>query len=227
MIEQVKPAGGELRPNIERAIEVKAGKSMLQAILGAPAPKGVAVFAHRSGKGRLNPRNQITARMFQEGGLATCRVDLLDESEAKVLHNIFDIRLLADRLLEVTRWIAQQPEFKGLPVGYYGFSTGVAAALQSAARSPEAVGAVVSRGGRADLAREFLPKVKAPTLLIVGEQDATGIEQNRKAYGQLVCPKEMAIVPGASHLFEEPGTIEHAASQARAWFLRYLLKESA
>jgi hypothetical protein len=174
-----------LRPNFERVIEVKAGKSMLQAILGAPAPKGIVIFAHRSGKGRLNPRNQITARALQEGGLATCRVDLLCEPEAKVLHNIFDIDLLADRLLEVTKWIAQQPEFKGLPVGCYGFSTGAAAALQAAARLPGTIGTVVSRGGRPDLARTFLPKVKAPTLLLAGEQDATGIEQNQKAFEQL------------------------------------------
>ncbi len=215
------------RPNMERALEIKAGTATLQAILGTPTPKGVIVFAHRSGKGRLNPRNQITARALQEGGLVTCRVDLLGEPEAKVLHNIFDIKLLADRLLEVTRWIARQPEFKGLPIGYYGFSTGAAAALQAAARSPDAVVAVVARGGRPDLARTFLSKVKAPTLLLVGGKDATGIEQNRKAYEQLTCPKELVIVPEATHLFEEAGTIEQVASQTRAWFLRYLVQDSA
>lgn len=215
------------RSDAEQLVEVKVGQVLLPGIFGLPGPRGVVVFAHRSGNGRLNPRNATVARMLQEGGLATFRVDLLLPDEAQVLHNIFDIRLLADRLLEVTKWIAQQPEFKGLPVGYYGFSTGAAAALQVAAHAPDVVAAVVSRGGRPDLAKTFLPKVKAPTLLLVGEQDSTGIEQNKKAFEQLTCPKELIIVPGATHLFEEPGMIEQVASQARAWFLRYLVQESA
>jgi len=169
----------------------------------------------------------MVARTLQEGGLATFRVDLLLPDEAQVLHNIFDIHLLADRLLAATEWVMQQQETKGLRIGYMSTSNGTAAALQAAARLPEAVGAVVSRGGRPDLARTFLPQVKAPTLLLVGENDHAATEQNQKAYQQLACPKELIIVPGASHLFEEPGTFDQVAVHARAWFLRYLVQESA
>lgn len=214
------------RSDAERQVEVKAGQTLLRGIFGLPGPRGVVVFAHRSGNGRLNPRNAMVARLLREGGLATFMVDLLLPEEAQVLHNIFDIHLLADRLLAATEWVMQQPETRGLRVGYLSTSNGAAAALQAAARLPEATGAVVSRGGRPDLARTFLPKVKAPTLLLVGENDPTAIEQNQKAYQQLVCPKELIVVPGASHLFEEPGTFEQVTSQARAWFLRYLLQES-
>ena len=215
------------RPDSELHVVLKADEAALQGVLGVPGPRGVVVFAHRSGAGRLNPRNAMVARMMREEGLATFMIDLLHQEEAEVLHNIFDIRLLADRLIAATEWVRQRPETKGLRIGYLGASNGAAAALQAAARLPEAIGAIVSRGGRPDLARTFLPKVKAPTLLIVGEQDTTALEQNQKAYEQLVCPKEMVIVPGASHLFEEPGTFEQAAIQARAWFLRYLVQESA
>jgi putative phosphoribosyl transferase len=215
------------RSDAERLVEVKVGQVLLPGIFGLPGPRGVVVFAHRSGNGRLNPRNAMVARMLQEGGLATFRVDLLLPDEAQVLHNIFDIRLLADRLLAATEWVMQQQETKGLRIGYMSTSNGTAAALQAAARLPEAIGAVVSRGGRPDLARTFLPNVKAPTLLLVGENDPAATEQNQKAYQQLGCPKEMIIVPGASHLFEEPGTFDQVAVHARAWFLRYLVQESA
>lgn len=215
------------RSDAERQVAVKAGHALLQGIFGLPGPRGVVVFAHRSGNGRLNPRNAMVARMLREGGLATFMVDLLLPEEAQVLHTIFDIKLLADRLLAATEWVTQQPETKGLRIGYMSTSNAAAAALQAAARLPETIGAVVSRGGRPDLARTSLPKVKAPTLLIVGENDPSAIEQNRKAYEQLVCPKEMIIVPGASHLFEEPSTFDQVAAKARAWFLRYLVQEPA
>ena len=211
---------------VGRPVEVKVGPIVLHGLFGLPEPRGVVVFAHRSGKGRLNPRNVAAARSLQEAGLATFMIDLLRSEEAEVVHNIFDIKLLADRLLAATEWAAQQPETKGLRIGYLGTSTAVAAMLQAAARSPDAVASVVSRGGRPDLAKTFLPKVKAPTLLIVGENDPSAIEQNQKAYQQLVCPKEMIIVPGASHLFDEPGTFDQVAVQARAWFLRHLVQES-
>jgi len=212
---------------IERPVEVKVGTVVLHGLFGLPEPRGVVVFAHRSGKGRLNPRNAAAARSLQEAGLATFMIDLLQSEEAEVVHNIFDVKLLADRLLAATEWVAQQPETKGLRVGYLGTSTAAAATLQAAARAPETVAAVVSRGGRPDLAKTFLPKVKAPTLLIVGENDPSAIEQNRKAYDQLACTKELVTVPGASHLFEEAGTFEQVTSHARAWFLRYLAQESA
>lgn len=213
------------RSGAERQVEVKVGPVVLHGIFGLPEPRGVVVFAHRSGKGRLNPRNVAVARSFREAGLATFMIDLLQSEEAEVVHNIFDIKLLADRLLATTEWVTQQPETKGLKIGCLATSTAAAAALQAAARAPEAVGAVVSRAGRPDLARTFLPKVKAPTLLIVGENDSSAIEQNRKPYEQLTCTKELVIVPGASHLFEESGTFEQVASQARAWLLRYLVQE--
>ena len=207
-------------------MEVKVGPIVLHGLFGLPEPRGLVVFAHRSGKGRLNPRNVAAARSLREAGLATFMIDLLRSEEAEVVHNIFDIKLLADRLLAATEWVTQQPETKGLKIGYLGTSTAAAATLQAAARSPETVAAVVSRGGRPDLARTFLPKVKAPTLLIVGENDPSAIEQNQKAHQQLVCPKEMSVISGASHLFEEPGTFDQVSAQARAWFLRHLAQES-
>ena len=215
------------RSDAERPVEVKVGPGVLHGLFGLPEPRGVVVFAHRSGKGRLNPRNVAVARAFREAGLATFMIDLLRSEEAEVVHNIFDIKLLADRLLATVAWVTQQPETKGLRIGCLGTSTATAAALQAAARAPGAMAAVVSRGGRPDLAKTFLPNVKAPTLLLVGENDPSAIEQNRKAYDQLVCPKEMIIVPGASHLFEEPGTFDQVVVHARAWFLRHLVQDSA
>jgi putative phosphoribosyl transferase len=209
------------RSGAERQVEVKVGPVVLHGVFALPEPRGVAVFAHRSGKGRLNPRNVAVACSFREAGIATFMIDLLRSEEAEVVHNIFDIKLLADRLLAAMEWVTQQPETKGLRIGCLGTSTATAAALQAAARAPEAVAAVASRGGRPDLAKTFLPKVQAPTLLLVGESDPSAIEQNRKAYDQLVCPKEMIIVPGASHLFEESGTFDQVTVHARAWFLRY------
>lgn len=215
------------RSDVERPVEVKVGPVVLHGIFGLPEPRGLVIFAHRSGKGRLNPRNVAVARSFREAGLATFMIDLLRSEETEVVHNIFDIKLLADRLLAAAEWVMQQPETKGLRIGCLGTSTAAAAAVQAAARDPGAVEAVVSRGGRPDLAKTFLPKVKAPTLLIVGENDSSAVEQNRKAFEQLTCAKELVIVPGASHLFEEPGTFDQVSAQARAWFLRYLIQESA
>lgn len=215
------------RSGVERPVEVKVGSVVLHGLFALPEPRGMVVFAHRSGKGRLNPRNVAVARLFREAGLATFMIDLLRSEETEVVHNIFDIKLLADRLLAAVEWAAQQPEAKGLRVGCLGTSTAAAAALQAAARLPESIRAVVSRGGRPDLAKTFLPKVKAPTLLVVGENDSSATEQNQKAYKQLICTKELVIVPGASHLFEEPGTFDQVSAQARAWFLRYLVQESA
>jgi putative phosphoribosyl transferase len=207
----------------EVAVEVKAGAVRLKGILGLPASMaGVVLFAHGSGSGRLSPRNTFVAHTLQDGGLATLLIDLLEEREADDRRKVFDIDLLADRLLAATEWLAQEPLTKGSLIGYFGASTGAGAALQAAARAPASVAAVVSRGGRPDLAAPYLPQVKAPTLLIVGGHDASVIRMNEEALALLSCPKELVIVPGATHLFEEPGTLEDVAVLARRWFLRYI-----
>jgi len=207
----------------EAAVEVKAGAVRLKGILGLPASMaGVVLFAHGSGSGRLSPRNTFVAHMLQDGGLATLLLDLLEEREADDRRKVFDIDLLADRLLAATEWLAQEPLTRGSLVGYFGASTGAGAALQAAARAPASVAAVVSRGGRPDLAAPYLPQVKAPTLLIVGGHDASVIQMNEEALALLSCPKELVIVPGATHLFDEPGTLEEVAVLARRWFLRYV-----
>jgi putative phosphoribosyl transferase len=181
------------------------------------------VFAHGSGSGRLSPRNNFVAQVLQYTGMATLLVDLLEESEASDRRKVFDIDLLSNRLAANAQWLQEQPETRGLPLGYFGASTGAAAALQAAAKKPEGVSAIVSRGGRPDLAIDALPLVQSPTLLIVGGNDEAVIPLNELAYKKLLCPKEMVIVPGATHLFEEPGTLEKVAELARDWFLKYFL----
>lgn len=183
---------------------------------------GVVIFAHGSGSSRKSSRNRFVARVLQEAGFATLLMDLLDEEEANDRSKVFDINLLANRVEQAIDWVAQQSSVKDLPLGLFGASTGAAAALEAAARKPDRVTAVVSRGGRPDLAWPFLPAVKAPTLLIVGERDHEVLVLNRKALRQLGGYRELRIVPDATHLFEEPGTLEHAAEQARQWFLKHL-----
>jgi len=208
----------------EQPVHVPAGRVRLQGILGLPEkPAGVVLFAHGSGSGRLSPRNTLVARTLQGGGLATLLLDLLEEREAEDRRKVFDIDLLADRLLAATAWLAQAPATGSLRVGYFGASTGAGAALQAAARSPALVAAVVSRGGRPDLAGPYLSNVMAPTLLIVGGDDQPVIQMNREALALLTCPKELVIVPGATHLFEEPGTLEQVADLALKWFERHLV----
>lgn len=207
----------------EQDIVIPVGRVRLQGILGLPpAPCGVVAFAHGSGSGRFSPRNSLVAKVLQESGLATLLLDLLEDTEAGDRQKVFDIDLLADRLLAAAGWLHEHPDTRALACGYFGASTGAGAALQAAARAPELVVAVVSRGGRPDLAGPFLPRVIAPTLLIVGGHDTTVIEMNREALALLGCPKELVIVPGATHLFEEPGTLEEVANLARQWFLRFL-----
>lgn len=199
----------------------------LQGILCLPPKsKGLVVFAHGSGSGRFSPRNNYVARVLQDAGLATLLVDLLEESESLDRRKVFDIDLLAKRLLASAHWLREQEETRVLPLGYFGVSTGAGAAIQAAAREPENVAAVVSRGGRPDLAMDYLPHVHAPTLLIVGGEDVPVISLNEGAYACLKCPKELVIVPGATHLFEEPGTLEKVAKLACDWFVRYFLPES-
>jgi putative phosphoribosyl transferase len=207
----------------EHRVRITRGEVTLEGILGLPvSPCGMVVFAHGSGSGRLSPHNNFVARQLQRDGLATLLLDLLTEEEADDQHKVFDIDLLADRLLLAKDWLEAEPRTQHLKIGYFGASTGAGAALQATAREPANVKAVVSRGGRPDLAEPYLPSVTAPTLLIVGGHDEPVIEMNQAAYELLTCEKQLIIVPGATHLFEEPGTLEQVAEQASRWFLHYL-----
>jgi len=208
---------------MERQVEIPSGRRRLSGILSVPSgAEGVVAFAHGSGSGRFSPRNQFVARVLQEAGLATLLLDLLEEEEADDREKVFDIELLAERLQSAADWLSQEPETSALRLGYFGASTGAGAALVAVARDPAAVGAVVSRGGRPDLAHAYLSKVQAPTLLIVGGNDDVVIELNEQALRPLRCPKQLVIVPGATHLFEEPGTLEEVARLAKEWFVQYL-----
>jgi len=212
-----------------REVMVTSDSVTLRGLLGVPKnARGVVLFAHGSGSGRLSSRNNFVARSLQDAGLATLLIDLLSEEEERVDagtgHLRFDIAFLAKRLEAATTWLSNAADTESLDVGYFGASTGAAAALVAAAEMPDNVAAVVSRGGRPDLAGERLADVKAPTLLIVGSRDVPVIPLNEDAYAQLRCAKKLEIVPGASHLFEEPGTLEVVSRLASSWFLRYLGK---
>jgi dienelactone hydrolase len=209
-------------------LDIPAGDVRLDGSLVVPdGATGLVVFVHGSGSGRQSPRNALVARELEQAGLATLLVDLLTPSEAaadaRSGHLRFDIDLLAERVGAVTDWLATAPETASLGVGYFGASTGAAAALQAASARGDRVKAIVSRGGRPDLALEYLPKVRAPTLLIVGEQDVPVLPLNREAYAALKAERELTVVPGAGHLFEEPGALESAARLARKWFERHLI----
>ncbi len=191
--------------------------------LGLPAqPCGLVLFAHGSGSSRLSSRNRFVADYLRREGIATLLFDLLTEVEDRTYETRFDIDLLTRRLLGATRWIRQQPAAHGLALGYFGASTGAAAALRAAAEPDSDIRAVVSRGGRPDMALAELSRVTAPTLLIVGGHDDVVIQLNRQAYAALRAEKELSIIPGATHLFEEPGTLEEVARQAAVWFTRHL-----
>jgi putative phosphoribosyl transferase len=191
--------------------------------------EGIVLFAHGSGSGRHSPRNQYVAGVLQQGRLATLLLDLLTDAEEQIDlesgHLRFDIGFLASRLLEATDWLQQQRGVRNMSIGYFGASTGAGAALVAAAERPAPIKAIVSRGGRPDLAGSALPRVKAPTLLVVGSEDHHVVELNRAALAKLRCDKKLSIVPGATHLFEEPGTLEQVAMQARGWFQRNLKHE--
>lgn len=207
----------------DREVRIPAGHLLLPGELSIPGKAlGVIAFAHGSGSSRLSPRNQAVARHFQEIGLGTLLFDLLTEEESHTRANVFDLPLLAERLLAATSWLAHEPSAGELPVGYFGASTGAGAALIAAARMGDRVHAVISRGGRPDLAREWLPEVHAPTLLIVGGLDTAVLGLNQMALEQLRCPKRLVVVPGASHLFEEPGTMEAVSHLAGDWFSHHL-----
>jgi pimeloyl-ACP methyl ester carboxylesterase len=207
--------------------DVLIGPFGLSGLLRLPAPaRALVLFAHGSGSGRLSPRNNHVAEALRPAGLATLLFDLLTEDESADRANVFDIELLAGRLEMATTWARDQDVLKDLPMGYFGASTGAAAALVAAAHQPERVGAVVSRGGRPDMAAPVLAKVQAPTLLIVGGNDTTVLGLNREALAQLQCEKALQIVPGATHLFEEPGTLDQVIDLARGWFVDHLIGPS-
>ena len=211
-----------------QAYQVQVGNNItLEGNLNIPEnPRGVVLFAHGSGSSRHSPRNQFVARVLHEAGFATLLIDLLtaDEEEQDRLtgHLRFNIDLLSQRVVGATNWLTVNPATANLKIGYFGASTGAAAALVAAAEHPLAVGAVVSRGGRPDLAGSSLTAVQAPTLLIVGSKDTQVIELNRMALSLLKGEKQIEIIPGATHLFEEPGALERVAQLASQWFTRYL-----
>ncbi|CAA0134307.1 Putative phosphoribosyl transferase [Mycolicibacterium vanbaalenii] len=215
--------GAEDPPLCDEEVEVAAGPVMLAGHLTVPeSPSGVVVFAHGSGSGRHSPRNRYVAEILNEAGLATLLLDLLTPDEERHRANVFDIELLARRLVDVTFWLAGRPATASLPVGYFGASTGAGAALVAAADPRTKVGAVVSRGGRPDLAGRSLMKVSVPTLLIVGGQDDVVFELNRQAQAAIPGKCKLSVVPRATHLFEEPGTLEQVAKLAREWFVDHL-----
>ncbi|MGZ4581497.1 MAG: phosphoribosyltransferase family protein [Nocardioidaceae bacterium] len=207
----------------DEEVQVAAGPLTLSGHLTLPAgARGMVVFAHGSGSSRHSPRNRYVATRLNRDGLGTLLFDLLTAEEEYDRANVFDIALLADRLTEVTGWLRAHPGTSDLRLGYFGASTGAGAALWAAAAADSPVGAVVSRGGRPDLAATRLAQVRAPTLLVVGGEDREVLELNRRAQAMLRCESRLAVVPGATHLFEDPGTLQAAADLARDWFVRHL-----
>jgi putative phosphoribosyl transferase len=212
----------------ETEVLVEAGKVTLEGTLCLPPETpGVVLFAHGSGSSRHSPRNRYVAKVLQSKGIGTLLFDLMtreEESADEWTGQLrFDIEFLAIRLTDATRWIMRRPDMQRMKLAYFGASTGAAAALVAAARLPEVVAAVVSRGGRPDLAADALRSVRAPTLLIVGGNDEPVISMNRQALQELQCEKQLVIVPGATHLFEEPGTLEEVARLAADWFAAHLV----
>lgn len=207
--------------NEEVSIDIGVGVTVGGHLTVPQQVRGVVVFVHGSGSSRHSPRNQQVASILNKAGIATLLFDLLTVEEADSRANVFDIELLSDRLIQVTKWLQTQTGLNELSVGYFGASTGAAAALWVAADLKMNIAAVVSRGGRPDLARSRLAEVRAPTLLIVGGNDDVVLDLNRQASAQMNCHHEVAVIPGASHLFEEAGTLQMAAELARDWFLKY------
>jgi putative phosphoribosyl transferase len=208
---------------MEKIIHVEHSKGKMEGMLKLPANcQGIVLFAHGSGSSRFSPRNNFVADFLNEGGLATLLIDLLSKEEDSVYATRFDIDLLTDRLSKVVAWLQATQETLQLPIGLFGSSTGAAAALQVASKLGNAIEAVVSRGGRPDLAMGSLRRVTAPSLFIVGGADFGVIELNEKAFQELGCKKQFEVIPNATHLFEEPGCLEEVAKVAREWFQRHL-----
>ncbi|HET9762750.1 MAG TPA: alpha/beta family hydrolase [Casimicrobiaceae bacterium] len=210
-------------------VEIAAGSVRLEGeLLLAAGAGGIVLFAHGSGSSRHSPRNALVAAALRKAQIGTLLFDLLTADEDRTYATRFDIGLLSRRLAAATAWLEKQPAVRGLPLGYFGASTGAAAALVAAAELGRGIRAVVSRGGRPDLAgAAALRRVTAPTLLIVGGQDTEVIALNKAAFAKLECEKELEIIPGATHLFEEPGTLEHVAAAAAGWFERWLTARSS
>ncbi|HYA21325.1 MAG TPA: dienelactone hydrolase family protein [Burkholderiales bacterium] len=213
-----------LRSSLSELITVSSGKVYLEGMLELPEnPRGIVLFAHGSGSSRLSPRNNFVARELRAAKLGTLLIDLLTREEDQTYETRFDISLLTDRLADAAQWLRGYPATKNFALGLFGASTGAAAALRVAADFPKQIAAVVSRGGRPDLTgNERLARVAAPTLLIVGGHDFGVIDLNQETYDKLKCEKELTIVPGATHLFEEPGALEKVASIAASWFAQHL-----
>ena len=210
--------GTDLTPQ-ERIRTISIPPIGLEGLLGLPTEaRGIVLFAHGSGSGRFSPRNDFVARALREAGLATLLFDLLTADEARDRRNVFDIELLTQRLWMAAVWVRDDMETASLPIGYFGASTGAAAAVVAGAADQDPVAAIVSRGGRPDLAGPALGSVRAPTLLIVGGDDFEVLALNRAALAELRCKKELVVVPGAMHLFEEPGTLDAVVEHARGWF---------
>jgi putative phosphoribosyl transferase len=213
-----------MNATLSQFVQIPADISFLEGMLELPPnARGIVLFAHGSGSSRMSPRNNFVAEKLREGGVGTLLVDLLSDTEEAIYETRFDIPLLTRRLATVAKWIAESRAASDLPIGLFGASTGGAAAIRLAASEPDSIAAVVSRGGRPDLAGPFaLQSVRAPTLLIVGAEDRGVVDLNRTAYQELRCEKELELVAGATHLFEEPGTLSRGAQLARRWFGRHL-----
>ena len=210
------------RDSVTSTAEIAIGHVRLPADLTIPSrPVGWVVFAHGSGSSRRSPRNVSVAAVLNRAGMATVLFDLLTREEEVDRQNVFDVELLTQRLVAATQWLSTRPAARGLPIAYFGASTGAAAALLAAAELGDRISAVVSRGGRPDLASERLAEVRAPTLLIVGGADVVVVEVNQAAATRITCPHELEVIPNATHLFEEPGALEHVASLAAAWLRTY------
>lgn len=208
---------------MQELIKIKADENELEGMLDIPdKPKGIVLFAHGSGSGRFSPRNNFVAQVLHQGNHATLLIDLLTSQEDKIYENRFNIPLLTKRLILAIHWLKKNPSSKSLPLGIFGASTGAAAALEAAAALGDEIKAVVSRGGRPDLAANVLDKVTSPSLFIVGGDDFGVIELNQGAFTLLNCTKKFEIIPGATHLFEEPGALEQVASLANKWFTKFL-----
>jgi len=212
----------------ERAGKIQIDSIRLDGILSIPEDaKGLVIFAHGSGSSRLSPRNRLVAGVLHKAGMATLLFDLLTTKEDEVYENRFDIPLLTGRLKAATEWVKGEAGISGLKIGYFGASTGTAVALVAAADLEKEIKAVVSRGGRPDLAKDALGRVAAPTFLIVGGEDRAVIEFNNKAYDMIRAEKKLEIIPGATHLFEEPGKLEEVARLAAEWFRKFLVGKEA
>jgi len=210
-------------PCTEEVVRIPSGSVMIEGGLGLPrVPRGVVLFAHGSGSNRHSPRNGYVAEALRDAGLATLLIDLLTPEEEQFYESWFDVEVLEQRMLAATRWLRTDERTRALPIGYFGSSTGASAALSAAAEEGASIRAVVSRGGRPDLAPHAWPRVQSPTLFIVGGDDAGIVDLNRDAHDALSCEKQLAIVPGASHLFEEPGALDEVARLSARWFAKHL-----